>query len=158
LHRQRHSTPCGPARVRPHLYSYVYFSEGHMSGSIPPSGKYATCSAFSGLRKCRHSPSNPPYNTRFCTTPLGYQRDGLFPVITAIIVLIFFILSPSFPCLTACLHLRLCLLLCCHVIFAVFLLFVTLRVKGTSATCYHSQWGYIYIRNIYPRHHHPSFV
>ena len=109
-----------------------YFSEGYMSRSVPLERKRATRSAFSSLRKCWHPSSNASHNTRFCTTPHGYQRGGIFPVIAATVVLIFFFCILS-PCLTFCSHL--CLLLCCRDIFAVLLLCVTLLVKGISATC-----------------------
>lgn len=61
-----------------------------MLRSVPPARKCATRSAFSSLRKCWNPPSNAPHNTRFCTTPLGYQRDGF--LIAAIVVIICFFL------------------------------------------------------------------
>jgi len=70
-----------------------------MPRSIPLARKCAARSAFSSLRKCWHPPSNAPHNTRFCTTPLGYQRDGFFSVIAAIVVIFFLCLVTFLPLL-----------------------------------------------------------
>jgi hypothetical protein len=93
LHRQRCSTPYGPARVRFSPFFCYLFSEGSLlihvciapcTHSIPLARQGATREAFSGLCNCRHTAPITPCNTGLCciapSSPWYHQSGDFFPV------------------------------------------------------------------------------